>query len=256
MPHTRKSGQALAAPQTQYSPPRLYALVDEQLVRLSQLGSPTQCPEVAQQLCQALSLQQTESPRIRLPGLPSHWRVRRDAGAVLVLERSSLETQLQTGTLMAYAIACAVVLIALLRDVASTPQDPALIVYAALIAMTGAALWWDTSKRQWHQEWWITRGTCSLRQRRGKRIETVAHAIGFELTYELGHGGWYCLRAQTENEAGQQRSMIMLSVTDSSLEPRCLGLWLADKSSLPLYDTESGLPQYPRERRATGRNRA
>ena len=224
-----------ALPQSQRQWPRLVAHIGEQLVVLSKLASPIECPAAAQQIRDALGLQ-AESGAVVRPAVPAPWRVRRDPSGALVLACPAWWSRVQAFALGAYALGCAIALGALLWDIARSPEDPALIVFAVMAVVAGAGLTRQAARQCWLDEWWIMAGQCEQRKRFGRLERTQAQVVGWNLTIlQRRSSWWFSVDARTVDGRGRAHSVTLLVDTDSLL-PRCLLQWLGRQSGLTALD--------------------
>jgi hypothetical protein len=225
-----------ALPQSQRQWPRLVAHIGEQLVVLSNLASPIECPAAAQQIRDALGLQ-AESGAVVRPALPAPWRARRDPSGALVLACPAWRSRVQAFALGAYALGCAIALGALLWDLTREPEDTSLIGSAVMAAVAGLGLNRLAARQCWLDEWWITAGQCEQRKRFGQLARIQAQVAGWSLTrlQRSGPDWWFSVAARTVDVRGRAHSVNLLVDTDLFL-PCCLLQWLDRQSGLTALD--------------------
>jgi hypothetical protein len=223
----------------------LMAQVGPAVVELTDLGTPEERHAAAEALRTALGLPVDDHPT-GPASLPSDWQEMMDPYGVRLLV-PNLRTRRQQALIVgifAGVIWTGLVVLAW----ASYRSDPNLWVLTCMVSVPAA---WLTRQALWlhrgRNEWRIERGRIVRQRRSGASVTPVAEARALELMEETDSDGdrWYELRATRLSAPVDTlraptraipRHISVHRVIHDAAEARCLGLWLAQRASVPLQD--------------------
>lgn len=219
----------------------LVAQLGPGLVELTDLGTPAERDEAASQLRAALGLAD-EDHSTRLAALPESWQeITSPRGDALLVP--NLHTRRQQALFVA---AIAIVVWTMLVLLAwESLREPNLWVVTAMVS--ALAVWLARQTVWMHQgrkEWRLRFGTIVWQRRFGLTVTELAEARALELTESIDSDGdrWYELRAIELSQPAFTRARkipprlkIDRAIHDPT-EPRCLGLWLSQRTGIPFHD--------------------
>jgi hypothetical protein len=198
-------------------------------IEACRLGSAAEQSEVAAALRRELGLSEVASPLA--PALPGEWaEITTPEGRIAIAPSPSMRA-LQTRVAAGFAVAALGILAAFLSGTAGDRSwlATAMIAIGATAAL-GTGLWWLASARN---EWRVEPGAVVLQRRVGDRVTERFRATQLALTQREDSDGddWFALEARS----GGARRRIVHRMNDDSV-PRRLGLWLAERTGIPLED--------------------
>ena len=226
----------------------LMAQVGSGVIELTDLGTPTERSKAAGELRAALGLPEHDSPT-DLAALPQDWQEIIDPRGQRLLAPNprTRRTQAHIVSVIAGIVWTGVMLLAW-----ESRRDPNLWV---LTFMAGVLAAWLARQAIWlhrgRKEWRIEHAKLVHQRRFGVSVTELVEARALELIESTDSDGdrWYELRAINLSAqvhappvgSGKLRPQQRIQHTlHDPTEPRCLGLWLAQRASIPLYDRVPG----------------
>ena len=214
------------------------------LIELTDLGTPEERATAAGQLRAALGLADEIQPTWPA-ALPEDWQeIIGPRGEVLLVP--NLQTRRKQALIV--SVIAVVVSTAGLLLAAKSLRHPNLWVLAAMI---GAVAVWLGRQALWlhrgRKEWRIEPGKLVLQRRFGADVTELMAARALELVESSDSDGdrWYELRAielapppyNPRDRTGKVREHLQIDrAIHDPTEPRCLGLWLSQRASVPFHD--------------------
>jgi hypothetical protein len=226
--------------------PRYHWLVVDtprERIEACRLGSETERRAAAAELRRELGL--GAAPRPLSPALADEWAEVSTPEGRSALAPSPATRKLQTRVAALVALLAWSVTAAFLHGAASdTAWLPAALLGVAVSAALGFGVVWLARGRN---EWRIEAGSLVLQRRFGNRVTERFRAARLALTWHEDSDGddWYELEARSADAAPEpalfapfgraQRRRIVRRMNDDAT-PRRLGLWLAERTGIPLDD--------------------
>lgn len=216
----------------------LIAQLEDHQQELTQLGSPQQRREAADQLSEALGTRSISPPAEERAALPREWecervsfdcallvpnrRIRRRYGFVMAL----IALPLDAGWLL------------LLQQIGLRPELLPVVLMLTLIA--GAASWSALWLALGRREWRLDRGELVAQRRFAGRVTRLFAARALELIETSDDDGdlRYSLQASEFRSLGASADapqVLCRSLHDPD-EPRALGRWLTQRTGIPFRD--------------------
>lgn len=218
----------------------LVAQRGESLVALTDLGTATERLEAARQLRAALSLSDEGDGR-DVAALPVGWQVISGPGDERLLVRD-LRTRRTEAAILATVTA---VVWALLGALALEAwSEPTLWVMTLMVGVLAVWLGWRTLwTLRGRNEWRLEPGRLVRQRRFGGVVAVVGHVASLTLRESRDSDGdaWYHLDASVVSPSshrveGAPRTLPITHSIHDDTDARCLGLWLAQQTGVPLHD--------------------